>query len=150
MTFYFIRFAVVVAIWLIFADKRRWRELFPVSFFAGFLGASTDIVMPHYPLWIYDGNISSLPNLANDWELYLVTTYLFIQWLPSRRTWLRLLGYWFAWTAVAAGIEVIHLKTGHLVYHQWWTAWHSYLADWVLFWIFYQYHRLFRFYKLSE
>jgi|GEM_PF-2889474 hypothetical protein len=52
MLFWYIRFALEWTIWLIFADKKRWRELLPVGLIAGLYGATTDIITYHYPLWV--------------------------------------------------------------------------------------------------
>ncbi len=150
MEFYYYRFAIVWSCWFIFADKSRWRELFPVCFFAGFLGSVSDIITHHYKLWEYDRGQSLVAELADDFGVYLVITYLFIQWLPANRTILKLLTYWLIWTAVTISIEWIHLRTGHLEHHMWWTIWHSYVSDWILLFIFYQYHKIFQFERLSK
>ncbi len=150
MEFYYIRFAVFWALWLILADKSRWREIFPVCLFASLLGTGTDIAQHYYPLWMFDYNASMLPELSDDFGVYIVITYLFIQWLPERRTPGPMLLYWFAWTSFTLALEWLHLKLGHMTYHQWWRIWHSYIADWLLFWIFYGYYRLFNFEKLAR
>jgi hypothetical protein len=51
--FFVFRFILVWTIWLIFADKKRWKELFPVGIFAGLLGSTTDSMSTHYKLWHY-------------------------------------------------------------------------------------------------
>jgi hypothetical protein len=144
--FFVIRFMIVWTIWILFADKRRWRELFIVGFFAGFLGSTTDNIMTYYKLWDYQNtNIHTvLPKLMDDWGIYIVVTYFFIQWLPKSKNFWSLFGYWFIWTSLAIGIEWIHLKTNHMKHFRWWTLWHSYMADWVLFTIFYQFHKIFK------
>ena len=65
MHFWYIRFALEWTVWLVFADKKRWRELFPVGLMAGLCGATTDIFIPHCSLWKYDGNTSPIPQLVN-------------------------------------------------------------------------------------
>jgi|GEM_PF-655146 hypothetical protein len=150
MEYYYIRFAIEWIVWLTFADKKRWREILPVCFFASLFSAVTDTLVHHYPLWMFDYSISAIPELLDDFGIYIVVTYLFIQWLPSHHTLWRMLSYWFVWTSLAISIEFIHLKTGHMTYHQWWKIWYSYIADWILFWIFYQYYKAFKFEKLSQ
>jgi hypothetical protein len=51
--FFIIREIIVWCTWLIFADKKRWRELLPVSIFAGNLGLTTDVALQEYMLWDY-------------------------------------------------------------------------------------------------
>ena len=59
-------------------------------------------------------------------------------------------GYWLAWTAFTFAIEWVQLKLGYMTHFQWWTIWHSYIADWILFWMFYQYYKIFQFERLSR
>ncbi|MBP2626938.1 MAG: hypothetical protein H6Q68_1649 [Firmicutes bacterium] len=148
MIFWYIRFALEWSIWIIFADKKRWRELFPAGFMAGLYGTTTDIITYYYPLWKYDGDVSPIPRLVNTWGMYIVVVYLFLQYLPSKRSFGRILVYWFIWTSIAAAIEKIHVITGHMTYHLWWNMYCSYLADWVLFSIFYLYYKIFKFERM--
>jgi hypothetical protein len=150
MYFWYIRFVIEWIVWLIFADKKRWRELFPVSFFASLLEATTDVITHHIPLWSYDGNCSFIPHLLNDWGLCIVLTYLFIQWLPQHQTLWKMLLHWSIWTTIAITIEWIHVKTGHMAYHNGWSLWISYGADWILFSMLYQFHKIFHLEKLSR
>ncbi|MCL6638988.1 MAG: hypothetical protein K6T80_04805 [Firmicutes bacterium] len=143
------RFVIAWVIWLIFADKKRWRELLPVGVFAGFLGSTSDTLMANYPLWEYPGDRPLIPLLTDDWSIYIVVPYLFVQWLPGRREFWPRLVYWFIWTAVTSGVEFVHVATGHMVYHRWWNLGWSYAADWILFWLFYQYHKIFQLSRLS-
>jgi len=150
--FFIVSCIIVLGTWLIFADKTRWRELIPVSFFAGFVGSLTDTIVCHYRLWDYYDPLIPQPilMLGDDLTIYIVVTYLFIQWLPTKRKFWNMVLYWFMWTAVAITIEWIHIKTGHMDHHLWWSYWHSYVADWLLFFIFYKYHQIFQFEKLSR
>lgn len=146
-------FIISWAVWLVFADKKRWRELFPVALLAGFAGALSDVLMERYKLWMYYTNgkeQAGMIETLDDLGIYVVVTYLFIQWLPKNKTIWKMTGYWFIWTAIVIGIEWIYVKTGHMKHHNWWTFWHSYIADWLLFWLFYQYHKDFRLKKLNE
>ena len=148
--FHIIVFIISWAVWLIFSDKKRWRELFPVCFLASFLGCFTDMLMQFYPLWQYQGGHPIFIFLADDLCVYIAVTYLFIQWLPEKRTLWRMVVYWFVWTAGTISLELFYTRTERLVYHQWWNMWCSYLADWLLFALFYYYHKSFRFEKLSR
>lgn len=149
--FWVIRFLVFWLFFLILADKRRWRELFSVSFFAIALGATTDNLMHHYQLWYYDYEQTNLfADLSDDWSVYIVVTYLFIQWLPQKRTFFRMISYWFVWTAISIFIEWIHVVTGHMHYPNWWNLGWSYASDWLLFYAFFRFHKGFKLEMLNN
>lgn len=149
--FWIIRFILFWLIFILLADKQRWRELFTVGFFAVAIGASTDSIMHHYKLWIYDNmQTSILADLTDDWSLYLVTTYLFIQWLPKIKNFKNMFIYWLIWTTISITTEYIHILTGHMLYTTWWNIWWSYPSDWLLFYIFYKFHQIFKLQKLSQ
>lgn len=148
--FFIIRFILVWTVWFIFADKKRWRELFPVSIFAGYLGLITDMIIEEQlKLWEYQGEFKEFAEVSDDIGIYIVVTYLFIQWLPQCKTRASLL-YWFLWTSFAIAIEWIHIVTGHMEHHKWWNYGWSYACDWFLFWLFYQFHKIFRLKLLSK
>jgi len=148
--FFWLRSVITWSAWLLLADKKRWRELLPLCFFASYLGVLSDILMGFYPLWEYAGHEHQLVRImGDDLSLYIVVPYLFIQWLPRQQSPGRMAAYWFAWTALCIAIEWIHIHTGHMVYLQWWNIGCSYLADWLLFWLFYRFYKLFRLHRLS-
>jgi hypothetical protein len=137
--------------WFIFADKSRWRELFIVGIFASFLDGFADIFAYQYPLWKYHGMGNSvIPDLFDNLGLYIVVAYLFIQRLPKHRTIVRLLAYWLFWSFIAIIIEWIHVYTGHMTYGILWNMAYSYLLDWIIFSILYQFHKVFQLEKLSK
>jgi len=146
--FYVSWFLLSWIVWLLLADKRRWRELLPVCIFAICLALATDILVVYYPLWEYLGS-PLLYHLADDLGIYPVVTYLFIQRLPASRTHGSMFKYWLLWTTVALVIELIYQNFGYMRYHLWWNFWYSYAADWFLFWLFYQFHNILRLEKLS-
>lgn len=148
MTVFYAFFLLAWLAWFAFADKSRWRELFLVSLFALFLSTLTDALMHHHKLWEFVDGTSITAELIDDFGLYIVVPYLFIQRLPRRAPG-PMLAYWFAWTGLAIIIEWIHIRAGVMTHHRWWTLTHSYLADWLLFWLFYRFHRLFRLDRLS-
>ncbi|MEW9672084.1 CBO0543 family protein [Ammoniphilus sp. 3BR4] len=145
-------FVISWVVWFIFADKKRWREIIPVCTFAGFLGATTDTIVTYYPVWEYkaNGKETLMPYMLDDFGIYVVVVYLFIQWLPEKKSFWRMIRYFFYWTAIAISIETIFLMTKHIEHIKWWKLWHSYAADWFLFWLFYKYHKILRFNKLSD
>ncbi|BBB92323.1 MAG TPA: CBO0543 family protein [Methylomusa anaerophila] len=146
--FYIIWFILSWIVWLRFADRARWREMLPVVFFAKTLALATDLFVVHYPLWEYVGPLLFI-HLADDLGIYPVVIYLFIQWLPDSHTIKPMLKYWLVWTTIAVIIELIYVISGHMRYHLWWNTWHSYAADWFLYWLFYQYHRILKLERLS-
>ncbi|MBP1934740.1 CBO0543 family protein [Ammoniphilus resinae] len=138
-------------IWFICADKNRWREILPVSFFAGFLGSTTDTITAFLSLWEYkeNGKEALIYYLLDDFGIYIVIVYLFIQWLPENKSLWSIIRYFFYWTTISITIEIIFLITNHIE-HIRWNIWYSYVADWFLFWLFYQYHKSFRLKKLNQ
>lgn len=146
--FYLAWFIFAWGVWFIFADKTRWREIFLVCIFAKVLALATDVLMFYYPLWEYIGS-PLLVHLADDLGIYPVVTYLFIQLIPSNRSTKIMLKYWFIWTTIAIAIEIVYVQCGYLRYHQWWSMLHSYSTDWLLYWLFYKFHAIFRLERLS-
>ncbi|OCL26564.1 hypothetical protein U472_11280 [Orenia metallireducens] len=149
--FFIGRFTLVWIIWLIFADKKRWRELFPTAIFAGLLGSITDNIMDFYKLWDYNDNIiaKELLVIFDDLGIYIVSTYLFIQWLPKEKNFKNLFKYILSWTTITLSIEAIHIYTGHMYHYNFWNLGWSYLADWLLFFLFYFFYKQFQFDKLN-
>lgn len=147
--FYIAWFTLSCVVWLKYADKNRWREILPVCIFAEALALATDVLVFYYPLWEYIGP-PHLVHLADDLGIYPVVTYLFIQWLPHSRTTRNMVGYWLVWTTITGAVEMIYVGSGHMVYHLWWSTWHSYAADWILYWLFYEFHRVFHLKRLSN
>ncbi|MCX7781278.1 MAG: hypothetical protein N2491_10295 [Negativicutes bacterium] len=140
--FWSIRFIVFWGVWLIWADKSRWREIVPVCIFACLLGSLTDTLVHYYPLWFYEASLWVEWN--DDLSVYPVVVYLFIQWLPQDRKLSNMLLYWFCWTLLAIAIEWVHLRLGYMSYPTGeWNLLLSYIADWLLFTIFYKYHQIF-------
>ncbi|MDR3589987.1 MAG: hypothetical protein P4N41_10050 [Negativicutes bacterium] len=128
--FFVVRFILSWLVWLIFADKRRWRSLGFVGVFAALLGCVADIVATRYPLWEYSDGVNPLfIDLSDNFSIYMVTAYLFIQRLPRKQNVIWMFAYWFAWTAITTGIEWVHLATGHMRYGLGWSLMHSYFAD---------------------
>lgn len=146
--FYITWFTFAWIMWLALADKKRWREILPVCIFAKTLALATDVLMFYYPLWEYKGP-PALIHLADDLGIYPVVTYLFIQCLLDRRTVMAMMRYWLIWTTIAVTIELIYVHFGYMRYHLWWNTWHSYAADWFLYWLFYKFHQILHLEKLS-
>jgi hypothetical protein len=148
--YYILRFFVSWILWFLFADKKRWRELFPVGFFAGYIGSVVDNVDFEQGLWSFPGVSLTRTTVLDDLGLNVVFTYLFIQWLPKNQTLIKMVLYIFLWTLLALLIELIHISTGHLKYSHGWNLGWSYFTDWLLLLLFYAYHRIFKFRKLAR
>lgn len=126
-------------VWFTFAKRGRWHEYLPTCILASFTSVLVESGTYFYSLWKY----SSHPLVAfylNAFGVYIVVMYLFLQWLPKKRTIANMLKYWFIWTAIVIVIERVHLLLGHMWYLKWWNSGYSYIADWFLFLIFYKYH----------
>lgn len=148
--FYFINFSLCWLCWLTFADKKRWRELFAVSLLALFTASLSEDLMHHYLLWEYLGGNGFVIGLLNSFGIYIVIPYLFIQWLPKELNLKNLLWYGLIWSVFALGIEWVYLFTKHMKYYKWWNLGFSFLADGFLFWVFYQFHKIFHLERLSK
>lgn len=147
--FWIIRFIVDWTVWILFADKSRWREILPVCIFSSWISYIVEAMVVHYKLWSYTGHQLLALNL-NGVGCYIVVTYLFIQWLPSDRTFLKMIVYWFYWTGFSIIFEWFHIWSGQMQYYQWWNWKLSYASDWFLFWIFYKYYQISHLRKMSE
>ncbi|MEW9673110.1 CBO0543 family protein [Ammoniphilus sp. 3BR4] len=149
--FFIASFVISWVVWLIFADKQRWKELFPVAIFAGYLAGLSDDLMRNVELWSYKYNPekNALIEFLTDIGIYIVTTYLFIQWFPKKRVWL-VFRYLFIWTGFTITMEWIYFVTGHIQYHKWWNIGWSYFSDWLLFLLFYLFHKNFKLERLND
>jgi hypothetical protein len=137
-------------VWLIFADKHRWRSLITISAIALLLALIAQIIAQKHPTWDYVGEIDwTLISISND-SVYMVTTYLFIQWYPyaKRNRWI--VSYWVGWTTYALVVEYVYWELGHLVYYPNWSLSYSYILDWILFGFFYKYYTIFKLSRLDK
>jgi hypothetical protein len=133
---YIILFAASWLLFILFVDRSRIGEYLPSMIFAGFLGIITDIFMLYYKIWDYH-HYYPLPEwsvaVLLDIGIYAVVAGLFIQWMPSRPA-LQLL-YIFPWTVSAILFEYLFIRMEWMHHHQWWNLRHSYIADWVIFYM---------------
>lgn len=126
--------------WFAFAKRGRWHKYLPVCIFASWLSLIVEAIMIYYNLWSYSGH-PLLALFINAFGIYLVTIYLFIQWLPDNCSAKSMFWYYFKWTLAVILFECVHAWLGHISYHKWWNIGYSYLSDWLLFWLFYNYHK---------
>jgi hypothetical protein len=148
--FWIVGFILSWFVWFIFANKKRWKEILPVSIFASWISFIVEAWMHYvYNLWSYSG-LAILPLLGNAFGIYLVVPYFFIQLLPQERRLGKMLIYFFLWTGFAIIYEFFHWYLLKIEYHLWWNMGCSYLSDWLLFWIFYKYYVTTNLEKLSK
>ncbi len=138
MTFWIGRFIIEWIAWLIVADKSRWREILPVCLLASYISLIADQLCELFKLWEYYPN-DSIADLLNAFGIYMIATYLFIQWFPHHKTFSNRFRYLFYWTTIAISIEFMHVYLGYMG-HLNWNYGYSYVADWILFWVFYNFY----------
>ncbi|MBB6214766.1 hypothetical protein HNQ80_000851 [Anaerosolibacter carboniphilus] len=146
MTFSIILFIISWLCFFIFADKKKLKGFLSTCYLALILGLTTDLLIHHYPLWNYPSSSESHcinRHLADDFGVYFVTTYLFLQTLPKDETRLSIARHIFFWSILAISIEFIAIKTHAMKYGLWWNMRYSYIADWILFLIFYIHHKFY-------
>lgn len=149
--FFILRFSLAWFVWLLCADKFRWRSLGLIGIFAALLGSIADIIIYHYPFWAYPSSDNTLfIDLSDNLSIYIVAAYLFVQWLPNNQCFSRMFSYWFIWTAIALVIEWLHLKLGYMSYNLGWTLTISYFTNWIFFTVLYTIYRVFRLEKLDS
>lgn len=113
-------------------QRKRFREILPTSLLAMVLGLTSDVITNSYPFWTYvDGKLPhAVISILDDYGLYFVVSYLYIQFLPStfRKWWL----YTFCWTLACLTFEFLYVKSGHMIHRYGWSLLSSYFADWVI------------------
>lgn len=148
--FWIVSFALSWLFGFLFADKKRWREILPVAIFASWLSFIVEAWMHYvFKLWSYSGN-PIFPLFGNAFGIYIVVPYFFIQWLPQERTIGRMVFYFFLWTGFAILFEFFHWRLLRIEYHLWWNMGCSYISDWLLFGILYNYYVMTNLKKLSK
>jgi hypothetical protein len=136
--------------YLVLVNGRRWRSLSLIGIIALSLALIAELVGQVYPVWDFVGEEKWLFISLSNSSIYTLSAVLFIQWYPFRRNKWQRLAYWLAWTTYSTALEWIYIQTGHMKYFENWTLWHSYAADWLLFWIYYQCYRAFQLEKLDK
>lgn len=121
---------------ILFADRKRWRIYAPVSLLAMVMSLTSDHFVSSYPLWSYRDTSDVVPEsiirVLDDFGVYPVTTYLFIQYKP-RLGGVRRVLYYLAWTSGVILLEKFFCLQGWMVHNLWWNLGCSYLADWLIF-----------------
>lgn len=128
---------------LSFSDKKK----LPLYVLTGYVGIIlafiTDLLMFVYPLWNYPGGKIDkffIP-ILNGFGIYFVVIWFFLQSLPKKQTILAIARHIFFWSLFAIIVELFYLSIGYLEHGLWWNIMYSYIADWILFFLFYLHHR---------
>jgi hypothetical protein len=138
---------------LIFADKKKLFDFMPTCYIAMILGFTTDLLIHHYPLWDYPAATkmhSFGRHMLDEFGVYFVVSYLFLQTLPKKQTILAVSRHIFYWTLLAVILEWIALITGSMKHGLWWNLWCSFIADLFLFVLFYSHHKWREYLKEKE
>lgn len=126
-----------------FSNKKKL-PLFLSTIYLGIIYSFiTDLLILIYPLWYYPGTKLEIffIQILNGFGIYFVVIYFFLHSLPKKQTNLSIIRYIFYWTAFSIVIELIYLYIGFIEHRLWWNIGLSYLADWILFGMFYLHHR---------
>lgn len=144
---FLILFALSWSAFAVFADTSRWRQFLPAAMLAMLMSFSSDVMMYSYPLWVYHDGTGLLSivyvHLLDDWGIYPVTTYLFLQYFPAQKSLRSKMIYFVAWTTGVILLEALFCQMGWMKHQMWWSLLCSYIADWVIFYTLLSFHRLY-------
>jgi hypothetical protein len=144
MSFAIVLCILSVLLFLIFGDKKKLPVFTHTSLVASLIATMTDLLMIPYPLWNYPSQTSwnlFYKQMIHTFTVYPVVVYLFLQTLPRKQTFITVARHIFYWTIPCILLEWISLKIKYIEHGLWWNLGYSYLADWILFSLFYIYHK---------
>jgi len=104
----------------------------------------TDLLMFVYPLWEYPSKNDLhlfIKQVMHTFTLYPIVTYFFLQTLPKKTNLMMVIRHIFLCSIIAISLEFVYLKTGYMEHNKWWNLGYSYLADWILYLIFFFHHK---------
>lgn len=132
-------FLVSWTAFFLFADRSRWRSLLPACMLASLMSLTSDVLVTHYPIWsYYDLSHHKIPvwlKLLDDFGIYPVTTYLFLQNYPLAASRLKRVRYFIYWTSFTITLELLFCLMDWMVHSQSWSLPLSYAADWMIFFV---------------
>lgn len=140
MLFPYVVFTLSWASFFLFADKKKFTLYLPTCYFAILLALTSDIIVQHYPFWQYAGNV--WVEFLDDLGVYFVVPYLFLQTLPTGKNGSAIAKHIFLWSLLGLFLEWLAVRVGFMKYDLGWSLATSYLADWVLYYIFYRHYKL--------
>ncbi|MFC4766591.1 CBO0543 family protein [Effusibacillus consociatus] len=130
---------------LLLANKKYFLDFSPTCYLGMIIGFLTDILTDSYPLWEYDAGSDMqefLIETLDEFGVYFVTIYLFLQTLPKMQTVWTMTRHIFLWSLYSIALEWVAIKTGYMKHGLWWSLGCSYLSDWLLFISFYLHHKM--------
>lgn len=130
--------SVFVASWIcyaIFMKKGKLIYTYPSALLAMLMSLSSDSLLRFVPLWEYNDVDTNWPHeiytFLDDFGLYPVIGSLFVLYMPA--SWKKWLLYMIGWTSGGIFIEWLLIHRKYMAYHGYWSLWHSYAADWLIF-----------------
>ncbi|WP_420830492.1 CBO0543 family protein [Bacillus piscicola] len=142
----FVGTVIFIISWIafLFFSKKKKFPLYVLTGYTGIILALTsDLIMFVYPLWEYPGTSleTFLIQLLNGFGIYFVVIYFFLQTLPKIQTVLSVVRHVFYWSVFAIILELLLMSVDFIVHGLWWNIGFSYLADWILFTVFFLHHK---------
>lgn len=129
----------------LFADKKKFTIFYPSCLLSLYLSCAVDFfATEHYILWDYPQGSkiqTYFYHLLQQFGVYPVVTYLFLQTLPKNQNILHMLRHVFYWSILSITIEWLAISVGYMEHLKWWNLGWSYLCDWILYFIFYSHHK---------
>jgi hypothetical protein len=123
MTFSVTLFASSWICFFIFADKKKFHLFYPTFLFSAFIACAADFfATEHYLLWDYPQGTKIQTyffHLMQQFGIYPVVTYLFLQTRPKQQITLTLTKHIFYWTILAIVLEWLALKMGFIKHEKW-------------------------------
>jgi hypothetical protein len=141
MAFTITLFLMAWICFIIFAEKEKFLLFYSTCLLAMYLAAFVDLLGGHhFPLWDYpdSSNIRAfIYHALQQFGVYPIVVYLFLQTLPKQQNTMTISLHILYWSIIAIVIEWVAVKTGFMEYKNWWNLGCSYLADLILYFIFY-------------
>lgn len=135
---------VSVLLFLFFGNRNMLPVFIHTCMIASIIATVTDLLMVPYPLWRYpsetEWNLFS-KQMIHTFAVYFVVVYLFLQTLPRKQTLTTVARHIFYWTIPCILLEWVSLRIKYIEHGLWWNLGFSYLADWILFTLFYVYNK---------
>ncbi len=145
MAFSVILFVLSWIAFFVFADKKKFRLFWSTCLLGMYLAATVDLFVHHYPLWDYPKGTKLEQysyHLLQQLGVYPIVIYLYIQTLPRKKqSIVSMIRHILYWSLLALFLEWLAINTGYMEYKKWWNLGWSYLADWLLFFLFYCYFK---------
>lgn len=145
MAFSITLFVISWICFAIFADKSKFHLFYPTCLLAIYLSCAVDFfATEHYILWDYPQGTkiqTYFYHLLQQLGVYPVVTYLYLQNLPKQDKNGALILHIFYWSILAFCIEWLAINSGYMKHVKWWSLGCSYIADWILYYIFYRHHK---------